>query len=50
MIINLNQCYLYVGVCFDFGIVSYNIVDDGILIVVGMVLLSGSLIYIGMDL
>lgn len=50
MVINPNQRHLYVGVRPDFGIVSYNIADDGTLIAAGMAPLPGSPTHIGTDL
>jgi 6-phosphogluconolactonase len=50
MTINPNQRHLYVGVRPEFGIVSYNISDDGTLTAAGMVPLPGSPTHIGTDL
>lgn len=50
MVVSLDKCYFYVGVCFEFCVLVYCIVlDDGVLIFVVEFVLLGSLMYIFID-
>lgn len=50
MVVSLDKCYFYVGVCLEFCVLVYCIVlDDGVLMFVVEFVLLGSLIYIFID-
>lgn len=50
MVVSFNKEFLYVGVCLEFCVLVYCIMlDNGVLIFVGEVVLLGSLIYIFID-